>query len=263
MPELPEVAGFKRYLDSTALHQRIVRTTVGDRRILEDVSPSRLARALQGQELTESARHGKYLFARVGGRGWLVLHFGMSGGLSYYRDEPPGFARVTLDFEGGRHLAYTNKRMLGKVGFADDLDGYVQQHGLGLDALSDALTGKRFVALLSGRSGPIKARLMDQSLLAGIGNEYSDEILFQARLHPETDASLLSHTDIGKLYRIMRRVLRTAAGKGGDVAQFPRGYFMPFRGKGERCPGCGGEVRKIRVVGRSGYYCPTCQRRKS
>ena len=262
MPELPEVTAFKRHLDGTALRQRIVKTTVSDRRILEDISPARLARVLKGQELVETARHGKYLFARAGGRGWLVLHFGMTGGLSYYREEAPGFARVTLDFENGYHLAYTNKRMLGKVGFAEDVGGYIEQQGLGLDALSDALTGKRFAALLAGRRGPIKARLMDQSVVAGIGNEYSDEILFQAQLHPEADAAHLQDEDIEKLYRVMRRVLRTAAEKGGDMSQFPRGYFMPFRGAGERCPGCGGEVRRITVVGRSGYFCPACQRRR-
>jgi formamidopyrimidine-DNA glycosylase len=238
---------------------------VSDRRILEGISARQLSRHLVGRALDETARHGKYLFARAGDEGWLVLHFGMTGSLSYYArgQRAPEYARVTFDFANGNHLGYINKRMLGKVGFTPDLVAYVEAQGLGIDALSRHLSGRMFAQLMEGRTGPVKARLMDQSLLAGIGNEYSDEILFQARLHPKTDASDLTDDDIEKLYRVIRRVLRVTADKGGDIGQFPRGYFLPSREKGAPCPGCGGEVEKIVVVGRSGYFCPQCQRKRS
>ncbi len=264
MPELPDVAGFQRYLDSTSLHQRIVRTRVSDPRILDGISARQLSRHLVGRELHDTTRYGKYLFARVADEGWLVLHFGMTGSLAYYGrgERAPEYARTTLDFENRSHLAYINKRMLGKVGFTSDQAAYVEGQGLGSDALSKRLSGKEFARLLEGRSGPIKARLMDQSLLAGIGNEYSDEILFQARLHPQTDTSRLAADDIQKLYRILRRVLSLAADKGGDISKLPKGYFLPNREKGAPCPKCAGEVEKIVVVGRAGYFCPRCQSRK-
>jgi formamidopyrimidine-DNA glycosylase len=264
VPELPDVVGFQRYLGSTSLHQKIVRTKVSDRRILDGISAQQLSRHLAGRAFDETARHGKYLFARAGDEGWLVLHFGMTGSLGYYARgrRAPEYARVTLDFANGNHLAYVNKRMLGRVGFVLDLVAYVEAQGLGVDALSRRLSGRMFARLMAGRTGPVKARLMDQSLVAGVGNIYSDEILFQARLHPATDASVLNYGDIKRLYRVMRRVLRVAADKGGDIDKFPRGYFLPRREKGAPCPGCGGQVERIVVVGRSGYFCPQCQKRK-
>ena len=263
MPELPDVVGLKRYLDATSLHQEITRTRVHDDRLLEHTTKRQLAQQLAGAELEKSTRHGKYLFARISSGGWLLLHFGMTGDLKYYTksDPAPEYAVVTLDFANGSHLAYINKRMIGKMGFVGDLEHYLAQQKLGPDALSEKLTAKKFVALLADRSGPIKARLMDQSLLAGIGNIYGDEILFQARLHPETDAAGLTEEEARRIYRTMRRVLRVAAGKGGDIDRLPRGYFLPHREKGLPCPRCQGEVAKITVGGRPTYYCPSCQKK--
>lgn len=261
MPELPDVVGFQRYLEATSLHQEVAKTTVNDSRLLEDIDAAHLERCLKGRKLEATARHGKYLFARAGD-GWLLLHFGMTGELHYWKDPGPApeYAQVIFDFENDAHLAYINKRIIGKVGFLDDLAGYIAHQNLGPDALSVDLTSGGFLRLLTGRSGPIKARLMDQSLIAGVGNIYSDEILFQARLHPKTGSSDLTKDDIKKLYRVMRRVLRVAADKGGDIGQFPKGYFLPHRESGAPCPGCGGEIKKIVVVGRSGYFCPRCQK---
>ncbi len=264
MPELPDVVGLKEYLDATSLHEEIARTHVHDDRLLENTTTQQFARGLKGATLEGSTRHGKYLFAEVSLGGWLLLHFGMTGDLKYYPDpeRAPDYAVVTFDFENGSHLAYINKRMLGKVGLVDDLESYLARQNLGLDALSERLTSKKFAELLAGRSGPIKARLMDQSLVAGIGNIYSDEILFQARLPPEADAGRLRDDDIKNIYRTMRRVLRVAADRGGDIGRLPRGYFLPHREKDAPCPRCEGEVKKIMVAGRPTYYCPECQRRR-
>ena len=116
MPELPEVTGFKRYLDSFGLRQRIRKTSVLDGRILDGLSARQLQARLRGAELECTTRHGKYVFARVSRGGWLVLHFGMSGHLRYYgrdADGPPRFARVIWSFDNGSHLAYLSPRMLG------------------------------------------------------------------------------------------------------------------------------------------------------
>ncbi len=262
MPELPEVTGFKRYLDTNALRHTITKVTVTDKRILEEVTPQQLARTLTGKALVESLRYGKYLFARLPDDGWLLLHFGMSGRLSYYKNTPPPYAKVILDFDNGYHLAYSNMRMIGKVGLVATPQEYIEKQRLGPDALAESLTSKRFVELLRSRSGPIKAKLMDQSLLAGVGNEYSDEILFQAKLHPMTDVTKLNEKELAAIYRIMRRVLRIAAQKGGDVSKYPRGWIMPFRSKGEPCPVCGGTIAQLKLGTRSGYFCPSCQKKR-
>jgi formamidopyrimidine-DNA glycosylase len=118
---------------------------------------------------------------------------------------------------------------------------------------------------LSKRRGEIKAALMDQSLLAGIGNVYSDEILFQARLHPKTPAEKLDNKQIDAMYRVMRRVLKTAISKGAGSAELfrraPRTYLLRHRENGAPCPRCGGKVKATKAAGRTAYYCPKCQSR--
>jgi formamidopyrimidine-DNA glycosylase len=262
MPELPDVAGFKTYLDATALHQRIERTSIRDRRLTRGASPSAIARRLKGRALDETDRHGKFLFARTGDAGWLVLHFGMTGQLHYYHDDAdePDFARMVLDFANGRHLAYINQRRLGRIDFADDPDAFAEAEGLGPDALADDLDRAAFVERLAGRRGMIKPALMNQKVIAGIGNVYSDEILFQAGVHPETRVKELSERSLGDLFRVTRRVLRIASERLADVDRFPRGYLLPRRGEGEPCPRCGHALEKVTVSGRTAIFCPHQQR---
>ncbi|MFW6159247.1 MAG: Fpg/Nei family DNA glycosylase [Planctomycetota bacterium] len=261
MPELPDVAGFRNYLNATALHQRIGRTSIRDRRLTRGASPQTIARRLKGRALEETDRHGKFLFARVGDAGWLVLHFGMTGQLAYYHDaaDEPEHARMVLAFENGRRLAYVNQRRLGRIDFADDPAEFAEAEGLGPDALDPDLGRAEFVERLSGRRGMVKPALMNQKIIAGIGNVYSDEILFQAGRHPTTPVDDLSDDDLAELFRITRRVLRVASDRLADVDRFPRGYLLRRRGEGEACPACGGALRKLTVSGRSAIFCPTCQ----
>lgn len=265
MPELPDVENFKRYLDATALSQRIAKIHVGSAKILHGVTAAVLARRLTGRSLVATRRHGKHLLARLDGAGWLTLHFGMTGRLAYFAalaDDPP-YDRLRLDFANGRHLAYVNLRLLGRVGWAADANAFIRAEGLGPDALDEALTERAFVERLAGRKGAVKAALMDQSLLAGIGNIYADEILFQARLDPRTALSAFDSARLKRLYKAMRRVLQTAVARGaGSEALFerlPRGYLLRDRRAGASCPRCGGAIATLKVSGRTSYYCPACQ----
>lgn len=260
MPELPDVEVFKRYLDATALHQEIEGIAVSDERILAGVSPQSLGRRLTGHALAETGRHGKHLFARADGAGWLRLHFGMSGFLRYFKreDKRPGHVRFEMAFTNGFCLAYDCRRLLGEVGWADSPEAFAQAGELGPDALND-LDADRLQALLAGRRGMLKAALMDQSLVAGIGNVYSDEILFQARLHPRTRLDGLSGKHLKSLYETLRSVLVKAVEARADPAKLPEGYLTPHRGKDGKCPRCGGKIEKVTVGGRSGYFCPGCQ----
>ena len=265
MPELPDVELFKRYLDRTSLAQTIRRVQVNDARILGDLPAERFVAALEGNRLEASRRHGKHLLVRLARGGWLTLHFGMTGGLSYFDDlaKDPPYDRIRLDFEGGRHLAYTNRRMLGRVGLADDADQFIAAEGLGPDALDPAFEEAAFAAALAGRRRDVKSVLMDQALLAGIGNIYADEILFQARLHPKTPVEELTKGQRTKLFRAIKDVLSTAIECGAGAEQFldrlPKDYLLPQRERDGRCPRCGGPLATLKSSGRTSYYCPKCQ----
>lgn len=267
MPELPDVHAFRKYLDSTALHRKIARTRVLDTRILDGVSQRKLAGRLKGAALKSSTRHGKYLFVKIDSNGWLVLHFGMTGELHAFKDrfsddeDVPRFTRMLIEFADGGRLAYCNMRMLGRVGLTDDLEKYIEQHELGPDALDDSLTADDFLERASGRSGTVKALLMNQSIVAGVGNEYSDEILFQQRLHPSTKAKDLDEKALRKLFRTMRRVLSTASKHLARTDRFPRTYLLRERDEDGHCPRCGTALKKVTVSGRTSRFCPKCQRR--
>jgi formamidopyrimidine-DNA glycosylase len=267
MPELPDVENFKRYLDRNARNKTIAHVEVRAGRILQGISARKLARALTRRKITRSRRHGKHLFAALNDGHWLALHFGMTGYFASFKDlrDDPAHDRLRLDFTDGRHLAFVNQRKFGKLHLIDDPDDFIAEDNLGPDALDKSVTPKKFRELLQGRRGEIKAALMDQSLLAGIGNIYSDEILFQARLHPKARVEQLTGRQIGTLHRVMRRVLRTAIrkGAGSDVLfqRAPRSYLLRHRESGARCPRCGSIVRTIKAGGRTAYFCPKCQRR--
>jgi len=268
MPELPDVEGFKAVLDTHCLNGTIRRATILDDRIVAGISPARLARRLRGQRSLESARHGKILFARMAedqrgaSPGWLVLRFGMTGALIFQASQEaalPKYARLTLDLEDSGRLAYLSRRMLGHVTFTDDRDGFLVQEGLGPDALNNEVNAGTVGAFLEGRRASVKSLLMDQSLIAGIGNIYADEILFQARLHPARRGAELGRREVERLVRTLERVLRTAAARGGDVNRLPKGYLLPHRAPGASCPKCDATVATIKISGRTSFFCPVCQ----
>lgn len=261
MPELPDVEELRKYLESTALHKAIGRTVVRDNRILENATPQSLGRHLKGRELQEGRRHGKYLFGGLGSDEWLVMHFGMTGGLVHYESgDPPEYARVLLDFEEDGTLAYTSKRILGKVGFTDELDRYLEDRDLGPDALDGHLTREDFAGSLSGRRASIKSALMNQSIVAGIGNIYSDEILFQSRIHPGREARELSRDELDGIFDNMREILGESSGSGARKGEE---YLHGHRNPGAECPRCGTPLDVINVSGRTSYFCPVCQKNGS
>ncbi|MGH6942955.1 MAG: Fpg/Nei family DNA glycosylase, partial [Geminicoccaceae bacterium] len=184
MPELPDVEIYKRHLDQTSLGRRIERVAVNDARILGKLAARTFAARLEGNRFEDTRRHGKHLLVRLARKGWLTLHFGMTGTLRFFEEEAddPKYDRVRFDFEDG-HLAYVNRRMLGRVGLADDAGAFIRAQDLGPDALDPAFDRKALERALAGRRRDLKTLLMDQAVVAGIGNIYADEILFQARLH--------------------------------------------------------------------------------
>lgn len=263
MPELPDVEGFKSYLQSTSLHQRIDHTRVEDDRCLADgLSAAALARRLKHRSLTRAYRHGKWLLVETDGDTALTLHFGMTGALDYAKisGDLPAYARVVWTFAGDRRLAYISRRMLGRVGLTENLSDFLEEHELGPDALDEAIDREWFDERVRERSRQIKPLLMDQSFIAGIGSVYADEALYQAGIDPTRRAADLSEQDTGRLFNAMRRVLRTSAKHGGAVASLPDRYLLPHRGGDMQCARCGSKLKKHKVGGRPTVSCPSCQR---
>jgi formamidopyrimidine-DNA glycosylase len=261
MPELPDVAGFKQYIDATALHQQITGTECFDDRFIKGVSRQKLQRRLKGQKLDGTVRHGKWLFAPLSDRGVFVMHFGMTGNVNYGFDdgELPEHTRLAVRFQGGRTLALISQRMIGRASVAEDIQSVLDEHDVGPDALDDDLDTEAFVEIYQGRRGAIKSALMNQSIVSGIGNVYSDEILFQAKTWPAAKVKDFDVEALRDLYRVMRRVLATAARKGGNGHKAPRTWLLGNRNPGDHCPRCEGELTDVTVSGRRGWYCPHCQ----
>ena len=266
MPELPDVELYKRHLDKTCRGRTIRHVVVSDARIVAGVSAAELARRLAGACIEGSCRHGKHLLVELGKKGLLALHFGMNGSLQHFMDgeEDPPYDRVRLDFADGHRLAYVNPRMIGEVALADDAASFVAAHELGPDALDPAFDFAAFERALQGKRSDVKSLLMDQSAVAGIGNIYSDEILFQAGIHPKSRTDRLDERTRRRLFEAVKSVLETAiaAGAGAErlVDRLPRSFLLPQRKKGGHCPRCGGPLVTAKFAGRTGYFCPRCQK---
>jgi formamidopyrimidine-DNA glycosylase len=266
MPELPDVEGFRQLVEATCRGKTIARAEAPDPGILEGITPVTIARRLKGERIATAARHGKHLFVTLTRGAVITMHFGTNGSPRFLEPgaaDPP-YTRFALGFTGGEHLAYVNPRRIGRVGLAPSADAYIAAAGLGPDALAPQV-GAAFLAQAAGRSKrAIKALLMDQAIIAGIGNIYADEILFQAGIHPETPANALSTGEIGGLLRTLRRVLETAiacgAGSEEGAALLPKGFLLPERHRGRRCPRCGGPIATTKQSARTSYFCPRCQK---
>ncbi len=261
MPELPDVESFKRYFDATSLHQRISGIDVRSAYILKGISAHELARRLKGRCFESTCRHGKHLFVRVDRDLWLRLHFGMTGSLQYikHEEQAPKHTRVLFVFATDHRLAFEDQRKFGEVGLLKDIDEFLKKRGLGPDALDINLS--QFKEIFGKHRGAVKTILLNQKLIAGIGNIYADEILFRARIHPATQISALKAKTVANLFRATRYVLRTAVDAKADVDLMPKSWLVPHRGKGGKCPRCGRELKSETIGGRTAWFCAHCQKR--
>lgn len=261
MPEIPEAIVYERRLHENALHREIARTEVLEPLILANgLEPGRFDAVLRGQQLTETHRHGKHVFARYGDEtGWLALHFGMTGNLRYGADgEVPEYAYVQLHFSEGGHLAFICPRKFARVRLIDTPEAFVDEKDLGPDARrSDVET---FLRPFDGRRGTIKGRLLDQSVIAGLGNIYADEALYQEGIHPRTPVPTLSDDDLRGLYAAIHTVIDAAVAADADpTAMDPNRFMLPHRYGDERCPETGVPLKTDQVSGRTAYFSPARQ----
>jgi formamidopyrimidine-DNA glycosylase len=259
MPELPDVEGFRDVLNTCGRGRRVRHVDVRDTGALRGVTAKRLRRDVEGRRLGQPCRHGKLLVVPVGDGPALVWHFGMTGELLSARADDPldPHDRVVLTLDGERQLRYRDQRKLQGIRLAPDqraLERLLAPLG------PDALDMKRpdFLELLSGRRGAIKGVLMDQGLIAGLGNLLSDEILWRARVAPGRPARDLGDDEARHVFTAMRRVLSTATRAGRVPPR--RNWLTGHRDDTEpACPRCGTPLSSRRVSGRRTVWCEHCQ----
>lgn len=261
MPELPEVEGYKVYIDNTVLHKKIIKFECRDNRLLK-TSTADFEKHLITKELTQTKRIGKYLFIKTSGEKILVIHFGMTGRPNYYKekDDRPKYGHIVLTFENGFHFAFENKRKFGWWDLIDSIEDYKIARKLSDDARDLSL--EDFKNSLHKRKTFIKAVLMDQSVAAGIGNWMADDILYQAKIHPETKAQDLSDKNVETLFNAMKNVIEVAIANDAHYPDFPEYFLIHNRKEDATCFHTGGKIQKIKVGGRSTYFSPEWQKLK-
>jgi formamidopyrimidine-DNA glycosylase len=259
MPELPDVE-HERSVFARHAEGRTVRSVWSDPTIVRNAVPEGIDAALRGRTFAAPTRHGKWLLAWTDGP-TLLLHFGMTGQLVSSADmpEPHRHDRLVLGFDDGTELRYRNMRKLGGVWLALDADAVEAIVGaLGPDALG--LSTRAFLDRLARRRGAVKAVLMDQRFVAGVGNLLADEILWQADLHPKRRVETLDEEDRRRLARAVRRVVRESV-RSYDYLSRKRRWLSHVRGApGARCPRCGTPLERTVVGGRTTWFCPRDQR---
>ncbi|MBH5322465.1 Fpg/Nei family DNA glycosylase [Aurantiacibacter sediminis] len=256
MPELPEAEHYRRTIAEKCLNRTIESVELGDDTEHVELPGGNARERLVGHQFTETHRHGKLIFAGSKDGPWICVHLGMTGRLLAYDTSdhtPPDFNRILIAFEGERRLAFSCPRKLGWVHVLDDPEDEIAERGFGPDAMD--ISEDDFVEVIGSTNGAIKGALMAQKKLAGIGNLWSDEILFQSELHPETKASDLDEKTLRKMHAAMRRILAGVCDKDADYSQLPYRWLVSHRHKGEDCRRCDGTITKSKVSGRSAYHC--------
>ncbi|XP_020579421.1 formamidopyrimidine-DNA glycosylase isoform X7 [Phalaenopsis equestris] len=242
MPELPEVEAARRAIAEHCVGKKVRRSVVADdSKVIEGISPSELESALTGKTIVAALRKGKNLWLRLDSPPFPSFQFGMTGAVyikgvavtKYKRsavsdnDEwPSKFSKVFMELEDGLELSFTDKRRFARVRLLQDPETVPPISELGPDAMLEPLQIDELVEALSRRKTAIKALLLDQSFVSGIGNWIADEVLYQARIHPQQIASNLSKGDCEALHRCMTKY---AVEVDADCSSFPIGWLFHYR----------------------------------
>ncbi|HYX87779.1 MAG TPA: bifunctional DNA-formamidopyrimidine glycosylase/DNA-(apurinic or apyrimidinic site) lyase [Gaiellaceae bacterium] len=275
MPELPEVETVRARLEPKLVGHRFQHVEIFDERLTRPFDPTGVAAELEGERVAALDRRGKYLVVRFESGRVLLIHLRMTGNLLHDngRSAPVGeerHRRAVVRLDDGSDVVYRDMRRFGTwlLVEPDELEPYLSGR-LGGDPLGRSFTAKRLEERLAGRRAPVKAVLLDQRRLAGVGNIYADEALWRARIHPLRAAGDLDDAELRALHRGIRAALHAGiARQGATISSYrtPDGSpgrmqqeFRVYGREGEPCDRCGTPIEKIRAAGRGTYYCPRCQ----
>jgi formamidopyrimidine-DNA glycosylase len=242
--------------------------------VIGDLTPEQLGAHIVGRAVTALKRRGKYLLIDFDDGSGLIVHLRMTGSLTVARiDDPPErFEHLAISLDNGMSLRFADQRKFGRVLYRPASVLRPLEDKLGPEPLSARFSASYLTARLKGRTAPIKALLLDQRVVAGIGNIYADEALFRSRIHPQRPGGSLTGSEIASLVRSVKLVIRQAIERRGTTFSSYRdangefGGNRPFlqvygRGRrGEPCQRCGTPLDFLTVGGRTSHYCPNCQR---
>ncbi|MVM32366.1 DNA-formamidopyrimidine glycosylase [Spirosoma sp. HMF4905] len=266
MPELPEVEIRRQYLETSSLHQVIAHIEVEDKKLLT-TEYSTLINTLTGRQFVGTHRVGKNLFVLTDAPDVIVhMHFGMTGDLDYYHAslDRPRFARIVFEFTNGFNLGFLCPRKFERVGLIDDIDAFLKRKKIGEDGLVISL--EDLIRQIQPKKAFIKPVLLDQHVVAGLGNWIVDEVLFQAYIHPEQRANTLTAIQFDQLHKAIRLVLETAIRYEATYRDFPNSFLIHVREWDNSpyddveahkfCPRCGTRIERSEVGGRTTFFCP-------
>lgn len=270
MPELPEVETVRRTLAPHLVGRCLRSVEILDPKVVRGMTEAEFSGRLSGRAVRSIGRRGKYLVFDLDGGEALIAHLRMTGRLVYLPARSPAvpYTRVLFRLDGDDRLVYADLRRLGGLYLRESVPpGF---HRLGPEPLAAEWTAEEFCRALAGRRGKIKAVLLDQRFLAGLGNIYADECLFAAGINPERAASSLDREECRALHAAIRSVLERAVGlRGTTFSDYVdgegrtgsyAGALNVYRRTGEACLRCGTAIQRRRIGGRSSHYCPCCQR---
>lgn len=266
MPELPEVETIARQFRTPLLGRRIV---AFESRWPRQASPSvaGVRRGVVGRTIASLGRRAKFLVFALDDGAALLVHLRMSGRLEWLNGSPePAHVRAVWTLDDQRRFALCDARKFGRIVYA--ADPAAATRGLGVEPLERSFTPRRLAELLRGRSRRLKPLLLDQTLIAGLGNIYTDEALFRAGLHPLARSDRLADAECGALHEAIRFVLRQGIRHNGTSIDwiYPDGrmqeHLFVYGRTGEPCRRCGTAIEALRVGQRGTHVCPRCQRRR-
>jgi formamidopyrimidine-DNA glycosylase len=273
MPELPEVETVRASLAPKLVGRRFEHVEILDSRVTRPVDPAEVAAELVGERVRAVDRRGKYLILRFESGLVLLIHLRMTGSLVHSQNGSSlqTHVRAVVKLDDGSDVVYRDVRRFGTwlVLRADELDAYLAAR-LGNEPLEPTFSTRELAERLAGRKLPLKAALLDQRTLAGVGNIYADEALWRARLDPARRAGELDHKEVAALHRGLRRALEAGIARQGatlrdyrtpdGVAGAMQHEFKVYGRGGEPCLRCGTPIAKTRLGGRGTWFCPVCQR---
>lgn len=279
MPELPEVERARRLVERVAVGRRILQARCAeDEIVLVDVTPRELEQALTGRVVTASHRRGKQMWWALDQRPWPLFHFGMTGQLvtpeagplrlaadgkrALDRSWPPRFWKILVELDDGTELAMTNARRLGRIRLQHDPEHSSPIADLGFDPLYALPSAAAFATALRRRKGVLKAVLLDQGFVAGVGNWMADEILYQAKIDPRRRGTALSEAEAKRIHAKLGAIVHTACEVDADKARFPKSWLFHHRwGKEAGARTAKGEaIEHLELGGRTTAWVPAVQR---
>lgn len=261
MPELPEVENYRKYLEGTSLHRPIAKVWIDDPKLIKP-NKKKFTELVKNTSMVSTDRVGKYLFVNLDNGGCIVMHFGLTGNLSFFHDkvDMPKYTRVLFEFAGGSYLSYICKRKFGWVAFEDNMKAFLDNNRLGVDATK--LRFDQFYNSIVERKAPVKTLLLDQSIAAGVGNWIADEILYQSKIHPETKTIFLNKKEIRVIYDKLKKILKVALKAEANFDKFPKYFLIHNRHKKGKCYHTGKSIERIVVGGRGTFISPALQKLK-